>query len=365
MIKTDLLVVGAGPAGLSAARAAGECGANVMVLERSHEPGGQLVKQTHMFFGSEKQYAAYRGFDIADILLMENKILPNVTVSLNSTILGAYDDGIWTAEMNGKYEKIKPQAVVVAAGASEKSLAFPGNDLPGVYGAGAVQTLMNQFGIMPAKRVVMLGAGNIGLIVSYQLLQAGVEVAAVIEGSPKIGGYLVHASKLRRMGVPIFTSHSVKCGIKSNETGTLSAVTVWELDSAWNGIPGTEFTLHADTLCVAVGLSPLSELLFQAGCQMHYVRAFGGYVPARDKNLKTSIPGVYAAGDVAGIEEASAAMVEGRLAGYSAAQHLGFTTIGIEDKIQECFSQLDSLRSGEAGGHIVEGLRQLEEAMKC
>ena len=365
MIKTDLLVVGAGPAGLSAAHAAGECGANVMVLERSHEPGGQLVKQTHMFFGSEKQYAAYRGFDIADILLMENKILPNVSVELNSTILGAYDDGIWTAEMNGKYKKIKPGAVVVAAGASEKSLAFPGNDLPGVYGAGAVQTLMNQFGIMPAKRVVMLGAGNIGLIVSYQLLQAGVEVAAVIEGSPKIGGYLVHASKLRRMGVPIFTSHSIKCGIKSNETGTLSAVTVWQLDSSWNGIHGTEFTLHADTLCIAVGLSPLSELLFQAGCQMHYVKAFGGYVPARDKNLKTSIPGVYVAGDVAGVEEASAAMVEGRLAGYSAAEYLGFTTIGIEEKIKECYSQLDSLRSGESGGHILEGIKQLEEAMKC
>ena len=365
MIKTDVLVVGAGPAGLSAARAAGECGASVTVLERSHEPGGQLIKQTHMFFGSEKQYAAYRGFDIAEILLMENKILPNVTVELNSTVLGAYDDGIWTADMNGRYEKIKPGSVIVAAGASEKSLAFPGNDLPGVYGAGAVQTLMNQFGVMPAKRVVMLGAGNIGLIVSYQLLQAGVEVAAVIEGSPKIGGYLVHASKLRRMGVPIYTSHSVKCGIKSTETGTLGAVTVWKLDDSWNGIPGTEFTLHADTLCIAVGLSPLSELLWQAGCKMHYIKAFGGYVPARDKNMATSIPGVFAAGDAAGVEEASAAMVEGRLAGYSAAEYLGFTTPGLNEKKQECLAQLDSLRSGEAGGHIRSGLRALEEAMNC
>ena len=98
---------------------------------------------------------------------------------------------------------------------------------------------------------------------------------------------------------------------------------------------------------------------------MHYVHAFGGYVPARDKTLRTSIPGVFAAGDVAGVEEASAAMVEGRLAGYSAAEYLGYTTIGIEEKIQECYSQLDSLRSGEAGVHILEGLKQLEEAMKC
>ena len=364
MIRTDVLVVGAGPAGLTAARAAGECGASVLVLERGHKPGGQLVKQTHMFFGSEKQYAAYRGFDIADILLMENKILPNISIELNSTVLGAYDDGVWTAQMNGRYEKIRPGAVVVAAGASEKSLAFPGNDLPGVYGAGAVQTLMNQFGVMPARRVVMLGAGNIGLIVSYQLLQAGVEVAAVIEGGPKIGGYLVHASKLRRMGVPIFTSHSVKRGVRGAD-GALSAVTVWQIDGAWAGIPGTEFTLHADTLCVSVGLSPLSELLWQAGCRMHYIGALGGYVPARDRALATSVPGVYAAGDVAGVEEASAAMVEGRLAGYSAAVHLGFTAPDIGEKIQECHGQLDALRSGEAGGHIRNGIKQLEEAMKC
>jgi len=327
----------------------------VLILERSHVPGGQLVKQTHMFFGSEGQYASYRGFDISDILLSQIAALPNVKLMLNATALAVYDDGIWAAHTQSGYTKIRPKAVIIATGAGEKTLPFPGNDLPGVYGAGAVQTLMNQYGIKPADRVVMLGAGNIGLIVSYQLLQAGVEVLAVAEGSPKIGGYLVHAAKLRRMGVPILTSHSVKLAAGHEK---LDSVVVWELDKNWQGIPETEKTFHADALCVAVGLSPLSELLWQAGCEMVYVSALGGYVPYRDSRLATSQENIFVAGDVAGIEEASSAMVEGRLAGMSAAGYLGFVIPGFEAERGSCLAQLDSLRRGNTGARILAGLAQ-------
>jgi len=353
MIYTDVLVIGAGPAGLSAAVAAGQYGADVLVLERGYQPGGQLVKQTHMFFGSEKQYASYRGFDIADILLKEMHTLPNVRMQLNTTALAAYDDGVWTAETDGKYIKIKPKTVVVAAGASEKSLLFSGNDLPGVYGAGAVQTLMNQYGVKPAKRVLMLGAGNIGLIVSYQLLQAGVEVVAIVEGSPTIGGYLVHASKLRRMGVPILTSHTVKIAHGEDH---LESVTTWAVDSKWQGIAGTEVTWPVDTLCISVGLPPLSELLWQAGCEMVFVPELGGYVPYRDRYMSTSIKGVFAAGDSAGVEEASSAMVGGQLAGLSAAKYLGHTIP--EHLYTDCLEQLDSLRRGPAGEKIRAGIER-------
>ena len=354
MIHTDLLIVGAGPAGLCAAIEAGKAGCNVLVLERGNSPGGQLVKQTHMFFGSEKQYASYRGFDISDLLIEQLGKLPNVEVKLNATVLAAYDDGCWSAEIDGRFEKIKPKAVVVATGASEKPLPFPGNDLPGVYGAGAVQTLMNQYGIMPARRVVMLGAGNIGLIVSYQLLQAGVEVLAVVEGGPAIGGYLVHASKLRRMGVPIITSHTVKC---AQGFGKLESVTIWGLDENWQGIPGTEKTFPADTLCIAVGLAPLSELLWQVGCEMIFVPSLGGYVPYRDQNLQSSIKNVFVAGDVAGVEEASAAMVTGQLAGLSALKYLGHDVPDLEARKEDCRVQLDSLRHGVIGERIQAGIK--------
>ena len=355
MIYTDVLIIGAGPAGLAAAIAAGKAGADVLLLERSHVPGGQLVKQTHMFFGSEKQYASYRGFDISDILLGE--MPPNVTMKLNATVLAAYDDDIWTAEIAGVYTKIKPKAVIVASGASEKALAFPGNDLPGIYGAGAVQTLMNQYGIMPAKRVVMLGAGNIGLIVSYQLLQAGVEVAALAEGSPHIGGYLVHATKLRRMGVPIYTSHTVK---SAQGNGKLESVTLWALDENWQGIPGTEQTIPVDTLCIAVGLSPLAELLWQAGCKMKFVPALGGHVPIRDMYAQTSKPGIFVAGDAGGVEEASSAMVGGELAGLAAAEYLGYIIHDIAARKHDCLEQLASLRHGPAGERIAAGVKSVQ-----
>jgi len=353
MIYTDLLVVGAGPAGLSAAVAAGKLGADVLLLERSHTPGGQLVKQTHMFFGSKKQYAAHRGYEISDILMESLNAMPNARMQLNTTVLAAYEDGVWTAEADGKYIKIKPRAVVVAAGASERSLLFPGNDLPGVYGAGAVQTLMNQYGIKPANRVLMLGAGNIGLIVSYQLLQAGVEVAAVIEGSPHIGGYLVHAAKLRRIGVPILTSHTIK---SAQGEGRVESVTTWALDEKWQGIPGTEAIWPVDTLCVSVGLSPLSELLWQAGCKMVFVAELGGYVPYRDASMCTSVKSIFAAGDAAGVEEASSAMVGGQLAGLSAAEYLGLDIPHCAKA--ECLMQLEELRQGPAGARIRAGINK-------
>ena len=94
----------------------------------------------------------------------------------------------------------------------KKNLAFPNNDLPGIYGAGAVQTLMNVYGVLPGKRMLMVGAGNIGVIVAYQLLQAGVDVAGIIEAAPKIGGYWVHAAKVQRASVPIYTSQYGETG---------------------------------------------------------------------------------------------------------------------------------------------------------
>ena len=355
MIKTGALIIGAGPAGLCAAIEAGKAGIETLVLERAHVLGGQLVKQTHMFFGSEKQYAATRGLDIAGILLAELGGMKNVRIHTNATVLGAYDDGIWTAEIDGKYEKILPEAVICATGASEKTFPFPGNDLPGIYGAGAVQTLMNQYGVKPAESVLMLGAGNIGLIVSYQLVQAGVKVHAVVEGAPVIGGYLVHASKLRRMGVPILTSHSVKA---AHGKDRLEAVTIWELDPNWQGIPCTERTFVTDTLCVSVGLSPLTELMRQAGAAMAHVPALGGHVPYRDDDQRTSVENIFVAGDAAGVEEASSAMVEGYLAGLSAAAYLGKMPDGFEAKRKDLLGQLESLRKSDACQGLRDGLKK-------
>lgn len=357
MKMTDIAIVGGGPAGLSAAITAAAAGAKVTVIERDSQLGGQLRKQTHMFFGSKKQYASTRGIDIAVILQDQLKEYQDrIEVLTDATVLGLYEDGVLTIEQNDKYMKLKPEKIIVATGASEKFLAFPNNDLPGIYGAGAVQTLMNVYGVKPGNNVLMVGAGNIGLIVSYQLMQAGVNVKAIIDAAPKIGGYLVHASKIRRMGIPILTSHTVKY---AHGKDSLEKVTICKLDEKWQPIPGTEQDIEADVMCISVGLSPLAELLWQIGCKMVFVPELGGHVPLRNENMETSVDGIYIAGDVAGIEEASSAMVEGRLAGLCAAKSLGYCNENYEEMRSDCLEQLNSLRSGPVGEKILAGLSKV------
>lgn len=357
MLKSDVVVIGAGPAGLNAALSAANMGAKVILLERDGFPGGQLVKQTHKFFGSKAQYASFRGIDIATLLYNQVKESANIDLKFGATVLAYYPDGVIAVELDNKFVTIKADRYIVATGAAEKTLPFPNNDLPGVYGAGAVQTLAHVFGVLPGQRVLMIGSGNIGLIVSYQLLQAGVEVAGIVEAAPRIGGYLVHAAKIRRAGIPIYTSHTVKEAL--GEYSAEGAV-IWQLDDAWQPISGTEKKIEADVICVAVGLSPLTELLWQAGCEMKYVPQLGGHVPVRDKDLRTTVDSVYVAGDVSGVEEASAAMVEGKLAGLAAAKSMGFDNGHYEELRLLAVSELEQLRSGPAGEKIRQGVKIIE-----
>lgn len=351
--ETDVLVVGGGAAGLSAAAEAAAYGAKVTILESDLHLGGQLVKQTHKFFGSKDEHAGTRGYKIADIILdeiEENK--RNVEVFTNTSAIGFYkNDGIVTV-MSGeeKYFKIRPKKILMATGAQERIIPFPNNDLPGVYGAGAVQTLMNVYGVVPGKKVLMVGAGNIGLIVSYQLMQAGVEIVAVLEALPKIGGYWVHAAKIRRLGVPILLKHTIRAALGEN---VVEGAIVQELDDRFRPI-GEKKNFDCDIICLAVGLTPTNEMLWQAGCQMKFVPQLCGHVPVRDLKLRTSHPDFWVAGDAAGIEEASAAMIEGRIAGLAMAESLGMEITKENFGIYQ--ERLDSLRRGEAGEKIRCGL---------
>ncbi len=356
MTKTEVLVIGGGPAGLKAALSAASQGARVTLVERDAHLGGQLVKQTHMFFGSKEQYASERGFKIAAMLEKQVENEERIRVMYNTTALGYFEGGTVALESAGRLVIVEPDAIILAAGAQENTLMFPNCDLPGIYGAGAVQTLMNVHGVMPGHRVAMVGAGNIGVIVSYQLLQAGVDVPAIIEAAPKIGAYHVHASKVRRMGIPIYTSHTV---LEAQGADCLESIIFAEVDSSLNPVPGTEKELLVDVLCIAVGLTPLIEILFQAGCRMHYIPELGGHVPLRNQDLETSVDNIFVAGDAAGIEEASAAMVEGSIAGLCAAARLGYRLADYSDKLAVVQRELEILRAGPAGQKIRTGLNKL------
>ncbi|MFW5913816.1 MAG: NAD(P)/FAD-dependent oxidoreductase, partial [Bacillota bacterium] len=275
-----------------------------------------------------------------------------LTIMSETSVVGIYQDKVVACLRGDTFFKIQAEVIIIATGASEKSIPFENNDLPGVYAAGAVQTLMNEYGVKPGYRVLMVGSGNIGLIVSYQLLQAGIKVEALLEAAPAISGYLVHASKIRRLGVPILTRTSIKRALGKE---SVNGAVIWDLDDAWQGIEGTERTLDVDTICISVGLAPLVELLEQIGAKVEYIRELGGNVPIIDHHYETTIQGVYACGDVVGIEEASSAMVEGKIAGFSALKQLGLASKDHDERLEEFHKALSSLRSGPHARKVKAG----------
>ena len=298
--EVDVLVIGGGPAGLSAAIELGKHNVDTLLVDDKDRLGGKLVLQTHKFFGSvEDSHAGTRGFEIGNILQQELAALPSVEIWLNTTVVAVFCDKIVGVVKKNQYCKIKPRIVLVATGAREKMLSFPGNTLPGVYGAGAFQTLVNRDLVKSSEKVLVVGGGNVGLIAAYHAIQAGIEVVALIEALPQPGGYKVHADKLKRLGVPIFTRHTVVC---ANGADRVESVTIAQLDDDWTIIAGSQKTFEVDTVLIAVGLAEVNEF----------------YLKAKQFEMD-----VFCAGDAREIAEASAAMFTGRIEGFKIAKALG------------------------------------------
>ena len=343
MKRYDLIIVGAGPSGLSAAVEAAKRGLKVVVFDENEKPGGQLFKQIHKFFGSKEHKAKVRGFVIGQQLLQEAADA-GVEVVLNATVIGMYLDKEIVVRIKDEVHHYKGDSIIIATGAAENMVTFEGWNLPGVIGAGAAQTMMNLHGVKPGNKILMLGSGNVGLVVSFQLMQCGCDVVALVDAAPRVGGYGVHAAKVARTGVPFYLSHTI---VKAEGEEYVIGVTIAEVDDHFQFIPGTEKHFDVDTICLAVGLSPMSQLLKMAGCEMEDNPKRGGQVPICDEFGATSIPGIFVAGDVSGIEEASSAMIGGRIAGITAAQYLGF--IDKEEQLTKCEENkkaLDGLRQG-------------------
>lgn len=319
-IGVQVLIIGGGPAGLSAAIELGRRGIDTLLVDDKHRLGGKLVLQTHRFFGSiEAVYAGMRGIDIATKLETEVRSFRSVRIWLQSAALAVFSDQKVGILAEGKrYVLIKPQVLLVAAGAREKSLAFPGNTLPGVYGAGAFQTLVNRDLVRSAKRLFIVGGGNVGLIAGYHALQAGISVVGLVEALPEVGGYKVHKDKLARFGVPIYTSHTI---VSANGEESVESVTIAKADESLQPIPGTERSFACDTILIAVGLDPVNEFFLKA-------KEFG--------------MAAFAAGDAEEIAEASAAIFSGKIKGLEVARALGYD---IGEISSEWYETADILKS--------------------
>jgi thioredoxin reductase/Fe-S-cluster-containing hydrogenase component 2/bacterioferritin-associated ferredoxin len=319
MTRCDVAIVGAGPAGLAGAIEVARAGAEVVVLDENSKPGGQLFKQIHKFFGSHEHYAGKRGFQIGEELLDQAKDL-GVHIFLDTPVWGLFPDGKLGVMRDGKCSLIQSQKILLATGAFEKQLFFPGWTLPGVMGVGAAQTMINLYRVLPGKKFIIVGSGNVGLIVAHQIIQAGGKIVAVVELAEKVGGYDVHAASLRRRRIPILTQCTV---MEARGNGFIEEVITVETDPMGRPLRGTERDFAADVLCLAVGLTPLAELASMAGCRFLYLPELGGHVPVHGRDMQTTVPWIYVAGDIAGVEEASTAMEEGRLAGLSISESLG------------------------------------------
>ncbi len=299
-IETDVLIVGAGPAGLSAAVELAPGKLNIIIADDKQELGGKLSLQTHNFFGSIRDcHAGMRGMDIGILLAEQVEELENTEIWLDSPVVGVFSDGLVGIVREGKYHLVRPKHLLVTAGAREKTLAFPGCDLPGVYGGGAFQTLVNRDLVKASSKLFIVGGGNVGLIAAYHALQAGIEVMGIVEALPQCGGYKVHLDKIKRLGIPVWTSHTV---LKAEGHGKIEKVTIAAIDNTFTPQSGTELEFECDTLLVAVGLSPVNELLEKA-------MEFG--------------MSAYAAGDADIIAEASAAIFSGRITGRKMLQDMG------------------------------------------
>lgn len=294
--RVDVLVIGSGPAGLAAAIAAREDGVeNLLVLEREHTSGGILRQCIHNGFGLHRFKEELTGPEYAQRDIDRAREL-NIPIQCDTTVLSV--DGerrVTCVSAEHGLQTIEAGAIVLAMGCRERSrgaLGIPGTRCAGIYSAGTAQKFVNMEGFMPGKRVVILGSGDIGLIMARRMTLQGAKVLACVELMPYSSGLNRNIVQcLNDYDIPLYLSHTVT-DIQGRER--LSGVTVSKVDENRRPISGTEIHFDCDTLLLSVGLIPENELSALAGVELSPLTS-GATV---DDQLQTSVPGIFACGNV-------------------------------------------------------------------
>ena len=296
MVKRDIVIIGGGPAGLAAALAAKKEGAeSILILERDKELGGILNQCIHNGFGLHTFQEELTGPEYAARFIRMVKE-QQIEYRLNTMVMDISQDKVITAmsRQEGMYQ-IRAKAVILAMGCRERprgALNIPGYRPAGIYSAGTAQRLVNMEGFMPGKKVVILGSGDIGLIMARRMTLEGAEVKAVAELMPYSGGLKRNIVQcLDDFGIPLKLSHTV-VDIKGKER--VEGITLAEVDENRRPIPGTEEFFECDTLLLSVGLIPENELSGQAGVKLSNVTSG----PVVNESLETNVEGIFACGNV-------------------------------------------------------------------
>ena len=319
--RTDVAIIGAGPAGLACRETLKELGLNSIVIDSNDKIGGQFLMQTHAFFFFEKErrFGGMLGFDIAKTLAGDD----HSGIFLHSTVWDILQNKRIAVKdmLNHKNFYVEAQALIVATGAVPFMPTFENDDVPGVYTAAVVQKMMNAEFTLLGKNILTVGAGNIGYLTSYQLMQAGAKVKAILEAMPHEGGFPVQANRIRRLGIPIYTSHMLLKAIPNQDRTGITGAVVCECEN-FKPIPGTEKVIDGiDVINICTGLIPDNQLLTKG--QYTFGKRCAGV------------------GDAVRIGEGTTAVLRGKQAAYEIAQELG-VRFNYNDYLQISKEYIDS-----------------------
>ena len=341
--EVDIAIAGAGPGGLLAAATAAEAGAAVALLDAEEWAGGRLALQTQPLQGPATIYGGLSGVEFCEGLA-DDAVSAGAVLRLGREVrevcaLGDSRSGYELALVGaGEDERLHARVVVLATGSVEPWLDVPGLSLQGVAFSGDVQEDLTRRNEVPGRRVVMVGSDNAGLLIAQNLLDAGVEVVAVVDEWPSVVGREFNAAPLRDAGVELLTSTRL---VEVHGGEHVEAVTV--------DVAGERRTLEADCLCMAGPRRPDTGLAVNLGLPMLQLPVMGGDTPAHDARLAAAIPGVYVCGDAAGVENGAVALESGRLAGLAAAAFLGSPHPDSERLTRLARGRLAYLRRGRRG----------------
>lgn len=336
MKSVDLAIVGAGPAGLAAAAEAVAHGLTVAIIDDNPRAGGQYFRQPptqfhrdgHSWFDKERPRAQ------ALLRILEH---PAVTAIADAVVWDLPAPGTLAVAAGARSGRVHAGAVIIAAGAHDRPVPFPGWTLPGVISAGGAQNLLKGNRMVPGHRIVVAGNGPLLFVVAAGLVRAGAAVAAVVEAAPITArlwsalpdliaapGILRQAIDYRwtllRAGVPVRTGMTVSA---AHGADRIESVTIAPIDGAGRIARNSAEAIACDAAVVGFGLTPSIELPRLIGCELAYDRLRGGWLPVRSATYETTVPGVFVAGDGAAIGGVEIALLEGRLVGLEAAVKLG------------------------------------------